>query len=42
MKTVFFSFGVEKETFKNIRKKSILLIRVIFPTSIANSFIRFL
>ena len=32
------SFGVEKESFKNIRKKSILLIRVIF----ANSFLRFI
>ena len=41
METVLFSFGVEKESFKNIRKKSILLIRVILPTSIANSFLRF-
>ena len=42
MKTVLFLFGVEKESFKNIRKKSILLIRVIFVTSIANSFLRFI
>ena len=42
MKTVLFSFGVEKESFKNIRKKSILLIRVIFATYIANSFLRFI
>ena len=42
MKTLLFSFGVEKESFKNIRKKSILLIRVIFATSIANSFLRFI
>ena len=32
MKTVLFLFGVEKESFKNIRKKSILLIRVILAT----------
>ena len=31
-KKILFSFGVENESFKNIRKKSILLIRVIFPT----------
>ena len=42
MKTVLFLFGVEKESFKNIRKKSILPIRVIFATSIGNSFLRFI
>ena len=42
MKKVLFSFGVEEESSKNIRKKSILLIRVIFATSIANSFLRFI
>ena len=40
MKKLLFLFGVEGERFKN-KKKTILPIRVIFPTSIAKSSVRF-
>ena len=33
MERMLFLFGVEKGSYKNIRKLSILLIKVIFPTS---------
>ena len=38
MEKVLFMFGVEKESFEKIRKKkTILLIRVIFSTSTAKN-----